>query len=162
MMGFGVRDMSIKLKTGGFVAFLGLFGAACTSSLPPPPPIEAVPEITSIKTPACKGETFQVYFGSDQKKLDPAGEDMIRLIVKQANACKPSAIEIVGHSDAIGSEDVNQRVSQDRADAVLEALLAADLEVERIAFAAAGETGALTEDNNMVPMNRRVEVRFVD
>lgn len=142
----------------------GLFAmvAACTSteSALPPPPLEPVSE--DIPKAVCLGKTYEVYFASDQKTLDKTALAVVDEIKEQANICKPKAIEIVGHSDPIGSEEVNLIVSQDRADAVLDALLEADLMVDRIAIAAAGERDAITENDTMVPMNRRVDVYFID
>lgn len=145
----------------------GAFGlivlvAACgsTKSALPPPPLEPVAE--EVSAPVCQGKNYEVYFASDQKTLDKTAREVVDEIKRQTGICQPKAIEIVGHSDSIGSEEVNLMVSQDRADAVLAALLEAELTVERIAIVAAGERDSLTEDETMVPMNRRVDVYFID
>lgn len=144
----------------------GLFlAAACTTTktlpaLPPPPPLEPT-SLATTELP-CPEKPFQVYFASDEKSLDNVAKAVIANIGDTALSCKPSAIEVTGHSDAIGSEAVNLRVSQQRADTVLAALLAANLEVDQISIVAAGERGAVTEDDLLVPMNRRVSVQLVD
>ena len=110
----------------------------------------------------CQADPFQVYFSSDETLMDGVAQAVIQSIADEAKRCEPSAIEVTGHSDSIGSDAVNLRVSQRRADSVLAALLEQDLDVERIAIVAAGERGAVTEDDLLVPMNRKVEVQLVD
>ncbi|MAT33714.1 MAG: hypothetical protein CMK06_00990 [Ponticaulis sp.] len=145
---------------------LGLLASAAACSAiqgpPPAPPLAPPPPEEMAEAPQCFQETFQVYFASDQTTLDSQAGLVIDAIVEAAGTCKPNAIEVVGHADSIGSEDVNLRVSQRRADAVLQAILAEGLDIERIEIVAAGEKNALTEDDLIVPMNRRVEVRFAD
>ena len=111
--------------------------------------------------PTCMDETHQIYFASDQTELDDVALQVIDAITEQAATCEYAAIEVIGHTDSIGSEDVNIRVSQRRADTVLEALLDAELAIDQIAIVAAGERGAKTEDDLIVPMNRRVEIRMI-
>lgn len=133
--------------------------SACASTLPPPPP--TAPTLAPVETAsACADRNFPIYFASDQTDLDATARQAIALAVEEAGNCELSAIEIIAQSDAIGSDTVNMSVSQERADAVLEALLAADLDVEQIAIVALGESNAVTEDNLINPMNRRVDVYF--
>lgn len=139
------------------------FVVACTATnTPPPPPPLAPPPLEAETDTGCLEDSYLVYFSSGETTLDKEAEAIIDAIVEQAGMCEPSAIEVIGHADAVGSEAVNVRVSQERADSVLEALLAENLNVPRIAISAAGERDALTEDDLIVPMNRRVEVRLID
>ena len=146
------------------IAGLLASAAACSAiqGPPPAPPLAPPPPEAMADEPQCFQKTFQVYFASDQTTLDKQADLAIDAIVDAASTCKPGAIEVVGHADAIGSADVNLRVSQQRADAVLQAILEEGLDVGRIEIVAAGEQNALTEDDLIVPMNRRVEVRFAD
>lgn len=140
---------------------LGFMAACATTKPPPPPPVAPVTEIAMIK-PDCVDAPFQIYFKSDEKTLDAYAKGVVGQIIEKARACKPTAIEIVGHADAVGSEEVNKRVSQARAEAVLKAIQDANLNVERIAIVAAGKQNAITEDNKIVANNRKVELRLID
>lgn len=138
------------------------FMAACTSMKPPPPPPAAPFAEMAMTQPDCVDTPFQIYFKSDEKTLDAYAKGVVEQIIEKARACKPTAIEIVGHADAVGSEEVNKRVSQARAEAVLKVIQDANLNAERIAIVAAGKQNALTEDNKLVANNRKVELRLID
>lgn len=152
--------MGMNWKFTG-VCGLVMLAAACTSTEPPPPPAAPV-EATTEVAPKCLKKTFEVYFSNDEKSLNPQSKLIVDELIKQANQCSPSAIEVVGHADSIGSEAVNVRVSQARADAVLNAIIESGVTVDRLAVVAAGERDARTEDNNLEPNNRRVDVYFID
>ena len=151
---------TLSVQRAVLVSGLMMMGAACTTtSLPPPPPEAPVMEAEAA-APVCADRNFPIYFASNETGLDAIAQDAIALAIEAAASCNLSAIEIVAQSDSIGSDAVNLAVSQERADAVLEALMDADLDVDRIAIVAMGETNAVTEDNLINPMNRRVDVYF--
>jgi outer membrane protein OmpA-like peptidoglycan-associated protein len=68
-------------------------------------------------------------------------------------------VEIGGHTDNVGDDNVNQRLSKSRADAVFEYLLAKGIQATRMTTVGYGETRPL--DTNMTEIgrnnNRRVE-----
>ncbi len=151
---------TLSVQRAVLASGLMMMGAACTTtSLPPPPPEAPVME-AEVTTPVCADRNFPIYFASNETDLDEIAQDAIAIAVEAAESCDLSAIEIVAQSDALGSDTVNMTVSQERADNVLDALMAADLDVDRIAIVAMGETNAVTEDNLINPMNRRVDVYF--
>lgn len=137
--------------------------AACTTTgpedIPPLPPLTAIPPEIADSS-ACSDKTFPVYFASDASSLDKAALTAIDTIIEEAKNCELAAVEVEGHTDSIGSEDINLRVSQQRADAVLKAILDADLDIERVAIIARGEEGAKTAGGLINPMNRKVNVYF--
>ena len=136
-----------------------MLGACSTTALPPPPPTEPALAPTTA-TPLCADRNFPIYFASGETGLDSTAREAISVAIEEAGKCQLSAIEIIAQSDAIGSEAVNMSVSQERADAVLDALMDAELDVARIAIVAMGESNAITDDNLIKPMNRRVDVWF--
>ena len=74
-------------------------------------------------------------------------------------------MEIEGHTDAIGSQDYNQKLSEDRAQTVNEYLLRAGVRPDRIvAVRGFGKLKPVT--TNETPegrqMNRRVEIVIAD
>ena len=139
------------------------FVTACTtfqpSEPPPPPPLTAAPPEVS-QADLCADKSFPVYFASDQSTLDETALAAIDTIVEAAKGCELSAVEISGHTDTVGSRKVNLAVSQRRADAVLKAILDANLDIERVEVVALGEEDGKTEDGLINPMNRKVDVFF--
>jgi outer membrane protein OmpA-like peptidoglycan-associated protein len=74
-------------------------------------------------------------------------------------ALKGSTIALAGHTDASGSEDVNQSLSERRADAVKEYLVDKfHLSPENLVTAGYGKTRLKDKDHPRAPENRRVEI----
>jgi outer membrane protein OmpA-like peptidoglycan-associated protein len=55
--------------------------------------------------------------GSDS--VDPMRQDLLDLIAKLLQTCQEMALEISGHTDSQGREEMNQSLSKSRATAVL-------------------------------------------
>ena len=68
---------------------------------------------------------------------------------------------MAGHADATGPEDVNQRVSEDRAEAVMAALEARRISAEQIGVMPKGEASAYAANGLVEPLNRKATVRLV-
>jgi OOP family OmpA-OmpF porin len=73
--------------------------------------------------------------------------------------CDSGRIEIGGHTDSQGSQGLNQRLSQARAEAVLDALLARGVPLDRMSAQGYGEAGpvATNETEAGRALNRRIE-----
>ncbi len=80
---------------------------------------------------------------------------MIALLVKNPNM----AIEVQGHTDNVGSDAANMRLSQQRADAVKEYFLSKGVVTDRVKSTGFGESKpvASNETTEGQAMNRRVE-----
>jgi outer membrane protein OmpA-like peptidoglycan-associated protein len=69
-------------------------------------------------------------------------------------------VQVTGHTDTLGKESDNDRLSEERAQAVKEMLIAQGLKSNFIRAVGRGERELLipTPDNVREPKNRRVEV----
>jgi OOP family OmpA-OmpF porin len=87
-----------------------------------------------------------------------SGEALDRL-GKVFRRCDSGRIEIGGHTDSQGSQGLNQRLSQARAEAVLDALLARGVPLDRMSAQGYGEAGpvATNETEAGRALNRRIE-----
>ena len=67
---------------------------------------------------------------------------------------------VIGHTDTVGSTDANDKLSQKRAAAVREILVAAGVPAQKIETAGRGERELLVKSDDEVaePKNRRVEI----
>jgi outer membrane protein OmpA-like peptidoglycan-associated protein len=74
------------------------------------------------------------------------------------------SVRIEGHTDSVGSDDLNQRLSERRADAVRDALMARGTPSERIRTRGFGETQPIAgnDDPGGRQQNRRVEIVVSD
>jgi OOP family OmpA-OmpF porin len=87
-------------------------------------------------------------------------DDLARILQR----CGEGRIEIAGHTDSQGSEELNQRLSQARAEAVLDAMLARRVRLERMSARGYGEELPLasnaTEEGRA--RNRRIEFTAIE
>lgn len=70
-------------------------------------------------------------------------------------------VEITGHTDATGDEALNDRLGQDRADAVAAFLRGAGVPALALLAESAGESALRVPTDKAEPRNRRVEIRFL-
>lgn len=91
------------------------------------------------------------------KESAPVLDELAQIFAR----CIGERIEISGHTDSRGSEDLNQRISQARADAVLTALVQRGIAPERLSAQGYGEVEPIadnaTEEGRA--RNRRIEFR---
>ena len=74
-----------------------------------------------------------------------------------------SLVDVYGYTDAVGSSDSNQRLSEQRAQAVANYLTSRGVSSSRIRWMGFGETrlAVQTGDNVAEPLNRRVEIKII-
>lgn len=80
-----------------------------------------------------------------------------------ANLCDVRSIELIGHTDTVGSAAANQRLSVRRANDVKAELVKMGMSGDLISTSGAGESQPFipTADNVKEQLNRRVEVRLI-
>ncbi len=109
-----------------------------------------------------------VLFDFDEATLSDNAEETLSDVTTQLSEVS-GTVEVVGHSDGIGEDSYNQELSEDRADAVTEALEnelgsdAPDIEANGMGSEdpVAEETGPEGGDNpSGRAQNRRVEISF--
>lgn len=140
---------------------------------PPPPPPPPAPAEVIVRTPqpasapaqSCKERVMsavdgrRVLFARSRAEIDTESNDLIRGIAAALKDCGSIDISIEGHADGDGQSANNQRLSEARAAAVLDALKAAGAGGARLASSGYGFTKPLvandTKDNKA--KNRRVE-----
>ena len=84
--------------------------------------------------------------------------------VAQTLANYPSTIiDVLGHTDSVGSDAYNQRLSEHRAQAVANYLISRGVQPARIATRGYGETMPIADNNTEMgrAANRRVEIKVV-
>ncbi|MEM6305922.1 MAG: OmpA family protein [Pseudomonadota bacterium] len=106
----------------------------------------------------------RIYFPSGGLSADENGLSLARLMAKLSNQCPGFEIQIEGHSDASGNPVTNQRLSQERAEAVMNRLAASGLDMS--AFTAVGfgdkKPSGLDGPQGAAFYDRRVEFSIID
>jgi outer membrane protein OmpA-like peptidoglycan-associated protein len=105
-----------------------------------------------------------VLFDTGQATLKPGAATTIDRLAQFMRDYPERSVRIEGHTDAAGSDDANQGLSERRAQAVREALLERGLDAARIATLGYGEARPVA--SNETPggrqQNRRVEIVVSD
>lgn len=120
---------------------------------PQPPPPPPAPDRTIL---ILQGVTFMF----DSSSLTRAAQDTLTRVARDLVANPTVNIEVIGHTDWIGSNEYNMRLSRARAESVKNFLIARGVAAERIATAWFGEERpiATNETDAGRAQNRRVEI----
>lgn len=112
------------------------------------------------QTMALKGVTFE----PGSATLTAEGRDTLTGVAQMLKQQDDLQVEIAGHTDAMGPDDYNQRLSQQRAEAVRAYLTGKGIDGERLTAAGYGEKEpvASNETDEGRQANRRVEFRIAD
>ena len=104
--------------------------------------------------------TYIVLFDFDKSNINDAAQAVINQVIADYNANKSTAISVTGHTDRAGSDAYNEKLSERRADAVREAVIAGGIPAEAITTAWKGESenAVPTEDGVREQANRRAEI----
>lgn len=103
---------------------------------------------------------FILTFVQGTAQITEASRPTLDSIRKEIAARPGAAVEVVGHTDTVGSEDDNDRLSQQRAAEVVKVLLAEGFDQDLLSAVGRGERelAVPTVDNVANEQNRRVEV----
>ena len=122
------RITSIAPRLVALTGFALLAGCAQMNQAPPAPAAPAVaynpPGTALAALPSANIAWFHVAFASGSSKIGPDGQQAIAAAAAAMQANPATVATVVGRSDAVGGDAANMRLSQQRAMAVSNALLA--------------------------------------
>jgi OOP family OmpA-OmpF porin len=129
---------------------------------PPPAPAPVVEETAVVKEEVIV--IRDVHFQFDSAKLTPADKDVLNTIATRLKQESSSAqLTVTGHTDSVGSDAYNQKLSDRRAHSVVEYLISQG--VPRSSFvsvAGAGESQPVADNKTADgrALNRRTEIKI--
>lgn len=123
---------------------------------------------TPLPGPRCASElsaaiqTQPIDFDTGSAVISKESAPMMDELARIFTRCIGERIEISGHTDSQGSEELNQRISQARADAVLAGLVQRGISADRLAAQGYGETEPIADNATEAgrARNRRIEFRL--
>ncbi|WP_438974117.1 OmpA family protein [Planktomarina temperata] len=118
---------------------------------------ECVAEITDLAS------QNKIKFEPGSATLDGDSRDTVQAIAEVFERCLEAPIEIGGHTDSQGREEMNLNLSKSRAEAVLTALRGARVKLKSLTAEGYGETQPIADNGTEEgrEANRRIEFRLL-
>ena len=144
---------------------------------PPPPPVAAPPAPTAAPRPPAPPPTpaptpappvkvtyaADAFFDFDKSVLKPEGKAKLDDLVGKVKGITLEVIIAVGHTDAVGGDPYNQKLSVARSEAVKGYLVSKGIEKNRVYTEGKGEKQPVADNKTTEgrAKNRRVEIEVV-
>jgi OOP family OmpA-OmpF porin len=139
---------------------------APVTAAPAPAPAPAVtPPAPAPQPPAATKVTYaaDAFFDFDKAVLKPEGKAKLDDLVGKVKGINLEVIIAVGHTDSVGNDPYNQRLSVRRAEAVKAYLVSKGIEKNRVYTEGKGEKQPVADNKTAEgrAKNRRVEIEVV-
>ncbi|HLG02910.1 MAG TPA: OmpA family protein [Bacteroidia bacterium] len=110
-----------------------------------------------------------IFFSTGKSELQPESKAELDKVIELMNKLPKLTVEISGHTDATGPDDLNQRLSQERAKIVASYLIAHGIEAKRLRTIGYGESRPIainynpdgTANTEGMNLNRRFEFKVL-
>jgi len=145
--------------------------------VPPPPPVKPAPAPRDAAKPAAKPEpkpkpkpvaakvtlAADVLFDFDKAVLKPDGKSKLDDLAAKVKGINLEVVIAIGHSDSIGADAYNQKLSVRRAESVKAYLVSKGVEPNRVYTEGKGEKQPVASNKTTDgrQKNRRVEIEII-
>jgi len=104
-----------------------------------------------------------VYFDTGKATITPGSFTSLNELVGALKAKPTMTIEIAGHTDNIGTSEINQKLSQERSNSVKQYLISKGIAGNRLTAQGYGDSQPVASNDNEEgrKQNRRTEVRII-
>jgi OOP family OmpA-OmpF porin len=131
----------------------------------PAPEPEATPAAyvpPPVVAPAAVPKSYLVFFDFNKSDLTPQAVTIVNQAAANAGPAKVTQLTVTGHTDTVGSDAYNMRLSRRRAESVAAQLEKDGILSSEIEIIAKGKRDLLvpTADGVKEPQNRRVQIVY--
>jgi iron complex outermembrane receptor protein len=137
-------------------SFVGDSGPETAPAAYTPPPVQAPAPPPSV------AHSYMVFFDFNKSDLTPQAIAVVDQAAKNAAPAKATELVVTGHTDTVGSDAYNMRLSRRRAESVAAELEKQGIASSEIEIVAKGKQDLLvpTKDGVREPQNRRVTIVY--
>ena len=152
---FDRRDRCPDTPAGTQVDHMGCPLPQYPASAPAPVPV-ATPEVITLD------DQGQVLFAFDSAELTGGAQQRLHSLLPKLNDPSVSSVKVVGHTDSVGSDSYNQKLSERRASSVAEYLISQGLAPTKVTSQGRGEAQPVADNDTDEGRahNRRVELHL--
>ena len=142
----------------------------CVAPAPAPAPAPASQPVAATPAPAAAAVTSEkvsfaadAFFDFDKAVLKPEGKAKLDEVASKLSNVNLEVIIAVGHTDSVGNDAYNQKLSIRRAEAVKSYLVSKNVDVARVYTEGKGEKQPVADNKSAAgrAKNRRVEIEVV-
>lgn len=123
----------------------------------------ALPKVIETKAEACPPKiNLHINFKFDSSVIDEESKPRVTKFSEFLKCSKEYKAEIIGHTDSVGTDAYNQKLSQRRADAVRNELVKDGVAADRVTTTAKGESEPIATNKTREGRaeNRRIEAQL--
>jgi outer membrane protein OmpA-like peptidoglycan-associated protein len=150
------KEYALNASAEGYLFFSKNYSVAQSDAT-------ATPDLDVRLSPIVAGEKIElrnIFFETASYALLPASTVELDKLVKLMTTNAKMRIEVGGHTDNVGNDAANQLLSEERANAVRDFLIAHGIEASRVVAKGYGETRpvATNDTDEGRALNRRTEI----
>jgi OOP family OmpA-OmpF porin len=136
---------------------------AAPAPAPAPAPVVAAPAVKPAPGPVKMSFAADAFFDFDKSVLKAEGKAKLKDLVAKIKNISLEVVIAVGHTDSVGTDAYNQKLSERRAEAVKAFLISLGIPKSRIYTEGKGESAPAADNKTPAgrAKNRRVEVEVV-
>ncbi|MGI9135367.1 MAG: OmpA family protein [Rhodoferax sp.] len=165
-----VFKIGMGAACGGLLALSALAQSATPTTeqmieqLRPAAPEPRTRSMRNLVVKAAPSLSLLIQFDFDSARVKPESQQALANLGQalQSRDLQASRFAVEGHTDAKGRPDYNQRLSQQRADAVRDFLVQQGVQSARLSSSGKGSSELANSDDPLAAENRRVRIVNLD
>ncbi len=165
-----VANEAIKVRAGeaaGRISGVEEVRNLLTVAPPGPPPPPTMSTVQRVEAVNCQKifttllNAEKIRFQSGKADISPASHRLLNRLVDTAGKCPAARIPVEGHTDLSGARDMNQRLSRERAQAVVAYLARKGIAADRLTAEGFGPDQPVADNKTPArrEKNRRTEFK---